>query len=260
MPPKTYDSTSVQETHISLPSSPQINVNRDVLIQPPLTRRGTGPGLIVFQPDPSKLEPGTKAKALDPDPVQKWAEEGFAVSGVTISDPEPNFIQILQSCCETLSSLDQVEPKEIFAVLIHDYLNAFSILSAVDQINQMPGLNLRVVCIVIYGYTPLSPPSIPTLLHLHSGSASQMSGLNFVVHCYESTSPYFIFPQTNGYDPGAATIAHTRTLTFLRKSLGGPIFDLEAIWEEHVRFEFEVRSVAKTMSTMVVRILIFIAH
>lgn len=30
------------------------------------------------------------------------------------------------------------------------------------------------------------------------------------------------------------------------------VFDLEAIWEEHTYFEFEVRSVAKTMGTMVV--------
>jgi hypothetical protein len=29
-------------------------------------------------------------------------------------------------------------------------------------------------------------------------------------------------------------------------------FDLEAIWEEHTYFEFEMRSVAKTMGTMVV--------
>jgi hypothetical protein len=38
----------------------------------------------------------------------------------------------------------------------------------------------------------------------------------------------------------------------VRKHLGGPKFDLEKIWDEHTYFEFEVRSVAKTMATMVV--------
>lgn len=79
-----------------------------------------------------------------------------------------------------------------------------------------------------------------------------MSTSDVVVHRYESTSPYFVFPRKADYDPGAAAIAHTRTLTFLRSHLNGPIFDLEVIWEEHTRFEFEVRSVAKTMGTMVV--------
>lgn len=33
--------------------------------------------------------------------------------------------------------------------------------------------------------------------------------------------------------------------------MNGPWFDLEEIWEEHTRFEFETRSVPDTMDTMV---------
>ena len=33
--------------------------------------------------------------------------------------------------------------------------------------------------------------------------------------------------------------------------MGGPCFDLEAIWEEHTLYEFGERAVEKTMSTMV---------
>jgi carboxymethylenebutenolidase len=43
----------------------------------------------------------------------------------------------------------------------------------------------------------------------------------------------------------------TRNLTFLKKHMGGPYFDLEAIWEEHTYFEFAEREVEKTMGTMV---------
>jgi carboxymethylenebutenolidase len=37
----------------------------------------------------------------------------------------------------------------------------------------------------------------------------------------------------------------------LKKHLDGPWFDLEAVWEEHCRFEFAERDVARTMDTMV---------
>lgn len=46
-------------------------------------------------------------------------------------------------------------------------------------------------------------------------------------------------------------VAHTRSLTFIKKHLNGPYFDLEKIWEEHTYFEFADRSVEKTMATMV---------
>ena len=72
-------------------------------------------------------------------------------------------------------------------------------------------------------------------------------------HFYQTSSTFFVLPQTAQYDSANASLAHSRTLVFLRKNLGGPFFDIEAIWEEHTYFEFEVRSVAKTMGTMVVR-------
>lgn len=117
MPPKVYDSNSPDEAPVSLPSSPPIELNRNIIIQPPLTRRGTGPGLIIFLPDPSKLGPSTEAKVLDPEPVMKWAEEGFAVAGVTVSGPDPDFSLILRQCCDALSALHQVNNKEAFGVL-----------------------------------------------------------------------------------------------------------------------------------------------
>jgi carboxymethylenebutenolidase len=46
-------------------------------------------------------------------------------------------------------------------------------------------------------------------------------------------------------------VSHTRSLSFLKAQLGGPIFDLEAIWDEHTEYEFATRSVAQTMGTMV---------
>jgi carboxymethylenebutenolidase len=61
----------------------------------------------------------------------------------------------------------------------------------------------------------------------------------------------WVLPSDENYHKRSAGIAHTRTLTFLKPLLGGPFFDLEAVWEEHTKFEFGERDVEKTMATMV---------
>lgn len=108
----------------------------------------------------------------------------------------------------------------------------------------------RLACFVVYGSN--SPSVIPTLLHLPSDNKPEYAS-PATAHNYPVSSPYFALPQVVEYAPGSAALAHSRSLVFLRKHLDGPIFDLEAIWDEHCFYEFEVRSVAKTMGTMVVR-------
>jgi carboxymethylenebutenolidase len=61
----------------------------------------------------------------------------------------------------------------------------------------------------------------------------------------------WVLPSDEDYHKRSAGIAHTRSLTFLKPLLGGPFFDLEAVWEEHTRYEFGERDVEKTMATMV---------
>jgi carboxymethylenebutenolidase len=57
----------------------------NVRLQRPLSRRGNGPGLVIFVPEQQEDNrvPAPK-KTLDPVPLQKWAEEGFAVIEITI--------------------------------------------------------------------------------------------------------------------------------------------------------------------------------
>jgi carboxymethylenebutenolidase len=61
----------------------------------------------------------------------------------------------------------------------------------------------------------------------------------------------FAIPDSETFHYSSDSISHSRNLTFLKKHIGGPYFDLEAIWEEHTRYEFAERSVEKTMGTMV---------
>lgn len=94
---------------------------------------------------------------------------------------------------------------------------------------------------------------IPPLM-VHSSSALQGPQLRSedISHVYATTkTTNFILPSHNHYDPGNAGVAHTRSLGFIKKHLGGPIFDLEAIWDEHTLYEFGERNVGKTMGTMV---------
>jgi carboxymethylenebutenolidase len=112
----------------------------------------------------------------------------------------------------------------------------------------------RFVCIVSFGGTA-DDSSVPLLSHLTKDSTrynASESHINVVNHAYNTTSPLFVHPDSTDYHGPSAALAHTRSLVFLRKHLGGPHFDLEKIWNEHCFYEFEVRSVTKTMSTMVV--------
>jgi carboxymethylenebutenolidase len=71
--PQFYDPNSANEQSVALPSAPQLALAEGIVLQPPLTRRGTGPGLIVFLPPDSTLHLSSKSgddKPLDPEPVQ----------------------------------------------------------------------------------------------------------------------------------------------------------------------------------------------
>ncbi|KAG5654640.1 hypothetical protein H0H81_009888 [Sphagnurus paluster] len=243
----SYDPKSASEQPVALPSAPPLFLSEFEVLQPPLSRRGTGPGIILILPPPEDLNLRTEGvKPLDPEPVQKWAEEGFAVAGVTPKSPDWSFQQSLESCIDSLVGLEQLDISEKFAIIVYDPKLVTSIISSVAKDPRIAGL-------VFYGSSPsLDDFHIPTMAHLTVGSTSGTSTPSFTTHVYPSPSPYFVLPQVVEYDPGSSSLSHSRTLVFLRKWLGGPTFDLEAIWEEHTYFEFEDRSVAKTMGTMVV--------
>lgn len=82
---------------------------------------------------------------------------------------------------------------------------------------------------------PTNPDSAPTKLYTYS----------------DVTTADFIVPGREGFSYSTAAVAHSRSLQFVKDRVGGPWFDLEAIWEEHTYYEFDDRSVEKTMGTMV---------
>lgn len=52
------------------------------------------------------------------------------------------------------------------------------------------------------------------------------------------------------YDRPASMMAHSRTIAALHKAMG-PHFNLEALWDEHLMYEFATRNTEDTLATMV---------
>ncbi|KAG6918238.1 hypothetical protein DXG01_015831 [Tephrocybe rancida] len=243
-----YDPNAPSEQPVALPSAPLLVLSETELLQAPLTRRGTGPGIVLVLPHFEDLDIRKEGeKPLDPEPTQKWAEEGFAVAAISpnSSDKGWSFEQSFKRATDALLGLKGLDTRDKFAVVVYDP-------KLVDPIVPVLIADHRVVSLVVYGANPSDGSlAIPSLVHLHAGNKPDASSSYGTSHLYSSPSPHFVLPQVAGYDPGNAAIAHSRSLVFLRKFLGGPTFDLEAIWEEHTYFEFVDRSVAKTMGTMV---------
>lgn len=66
------------------PAAPCVQVTPDILVQPPLTRRGSGPGLLLVVS--ATLDLARHEKTLDPPPLKKWAEEGYAVAQILVGE------------------------------------------------------------------------------------------------------------------------------------------------------------------------------
>ena len=104
---------------------------------------------------------------------------------------------------------------------------------------------VAVVALVSYGVVHRDDlGGVPYLAHA-AGTLEAFNGTKYYV--YPEAEPLFVLPDSASYRANSASVAHTRSLTFLKELLGGPYFDLEAIWEEHTRFEFAERDVDKTM-------------
>lgn len=125
-----------------------------------------------------------------------------------------------------------------------------------EAVSQAVADNVRFACVL--AYSAAVPKEFqtecrqkPTLLHVLDAEKQTAVNAATEKYTYPVASSSFVLPTSVEYEAGPAALAHTRSLVFLRKHLGGPHFDIEAIWDEHCYFEFEARSVAKTMATMV---------
>ncbi|GKZ75909.1 hypothetical protein AnigIFM56816_003367 [Aspergillus niger] len=234
----------------SLPSAPRVNLGDNIVLQPPLSRCGQGPGLVLIRPA-NVAECQSKNTSLDPEPLQKWAEESYAVAQITFdldSSANASLLSVrVDSAMAGLIALPECNNKQKFGILVYgsqsDYAPTF-IHSLLDHIN---GTNQFAA--TVYHSIWDAASNIPSLTHIPGSHALTTNGTNYVYP--DVSSPGFIIPGHLDFKYSTASVAHTRSLTFLKAHLKGPNFDLEKIWAEHTYYEFDVRSVEKTMATMV---------
>ncbi|KAL2168923.1 hypothetical protein VTG60DRAFT_6693 [Thermothelomyces hinnuleus] len=229
------------------PSATCVQVTPDISIQPPLSRRGNGPGLVLVVS--KNLDLSWHEKTLDPPPLQKWAEEGYSVAQIRIGDG-PSITSQVGIAVAELQKLPECSGEKFGLIVIPDE-NTASHISLLDVIRSQTAI----VGAVFYGDCPDVEPPIPVIAHLPGntnrtfGKPKRPEGLT--IHSYPGAGRFFIIPAHADYRASAAAVAHTRSLSFLKPLMGGPYFDLEAIWDEHTRYEFADRSVEETMATMV---------
>lgn len=70
------------------------------------------------------------------------------------------------------------------------------------------------------------------------------------IYVYPGVDHAFARAGSSHYDKPASLMAHERSIAALKREIG-PHFNLSALWEEHIRHEFDTRDVPATMATMV---------
>ncbi|CAI7667924.1 unnamed protein product [Penicillium pancosmium] len=237
-----------------LPSAKLVQLGNTgkIVLQPPLSRCGQGPGLILLRPA-SYAGYQQQNTSLDPEPLQKWAEESFAVAQITLdvdlSGDRAALPHLIQEAQDGLAALSECTQDQFGLIVFGsktDYISQFeAILRDVLANNE----TLKVVALLSFDSWNIT--DTPRLVHAPGSGKPPQGDLQTQYHYADALSPGFVIPGHPDFQYATAGVSHTRSLTFLKKHLGGPNFDLERIWDEHTYFEFGDRSVEKTMATMV---------
>ncbi|KAJ5138257.1 uncharacterized protein N7515_003105, partial [Penicillium bovifimosum] len=233
-------------------STPVVVVSPYVTIQPPMSRCGRGPGLLLIRPH-CYATCQEQNESLDPEPLKKWAEESFTVAQVTLDDQSASDKSVLRELLlkaeQDLIKRPECDTTEKIGLIVYgaraDYPPQFE-----DSLQDALAQGTKSIAAVFFDSWNI-PYFQSTLMQLSSPSEGEKRDGQTIRVYSDVPSPGFIIPGHPDFKISTAGVAHTRTLGFIKKHLGGPFFDLEKIWDEHTFYEFEERSVEKTMATMV---------
>lgn len=130
----TFTHIKMAETETSLPSAPLVDLGQNVVIQPPLSRCGRGPGLIIVRPiEYSQCH--QKNDSLDPEPIKKLAEESYAVVQITVdhgsSDPDSLLAQLNRGI-DGLASQAECSLKDKFGLLSTQVDDSYICITLID--------------------------------------------------------------------------------------------------------------------------------
>ncbi|KAG9246020.1 hypothetical protein BJ878DRAFT_317502 [Calycina marina] len=236
--------TSIPPKVIQMPNLTELAPGIQLLN--PLSRKGTGPGLILLV-DKSL---GLAIENGVPSPLIKWGEEGYTVVEIEQSAFSDDNTDVLGIALDGLSSYEKCSPKDASIGLIAYKIALF------ELVKPLLSLSPSIVGAVIYGEAAdeqLTHSVIPVLQHVFGASKLKATRTEaLIIYKYATAAAAtFATPFHKDFHYANEAVSHARNLTFLKKLMNGPYFDLEAIWDEHTYYEFENRSVPHTMATMV---------
>ncbi|RYP14184.1 hypothetical protein DL765_006545 [Monosporascus sp. GIB2] len=222
-----------------------------ITLSHPLSRRGYGPGFIVLVPHTGTASATTLAVNHGvPSPLMKWAEESYTVVEITEAALN-NVADALNLAVAEIAKRTTTNPKDIIGLVA--YSPALWNRVA-DKLSSVP----QVVGAAVYGHAEgpsiqAAPSSVPVIQHLAGKATNALPRTEaLTAHDYPTVGSFlFATPFQEEFNYNAETVSHTRNLTFFKKLMNGPYFDLEDLWEEHTYYEFENRSLECTMGTMV---------
>ncbi|KAJ1335666.1 carboxymethylenebutenolidase [Microdochium nivale] len=276
----THTHTHSMGLHDTFPTAQPQRLSPTLTIHAPLTHRGHGPGIVVIT-DLATSQSITNGHAvqhhtLDPQPLQKWAEEGYVVVELRLpaavatgsnSSPEDAALRLrdeLRLATEALTMHEKCSSKSRYAALVYAPASFPSLNDAIDGNDEIAAVvsfgALATACRKPRLYHLAEKPSplaaaarkTPAVNNDDDNNNNNNNNKNQTVHRYGNVkSASFVLPSHAHFVASAAAVSHSRSLAFVKKHLNGPWFDLEAIWDEHTAFEFDTRNVDDTMATMV---------
>lgn len=97
-----------------------MELESNIVLQRPLSRCERGPGLILIRPS-SYADCQKYNDSLDPVPLQKWAEESFAVVQITLdadsSNDPVNVRDVIKIAKDGLANLEQCTVRDMFGFI-----------------------------------------------------------------------------------------------------------------------------------------------
>ncbi|KAK6388266.1 hypothetical protein LTR95_019737, partial [Oleoguttula sp. CCFEE 5521] len=213
---------SIGEVSGSLPYTRIEVVTHGVSVVHPLSRKGTGPGIILLVSE-SGINAGSQLRIEHgvPSATMKWAEEGYCVAEVV---PEAWSAQDdpLKEAVDALKQAINCDPADRIGLVCYDY-NIYNLAApSIVKLSSLAG-------IVLYTTSPdlasLAPSPIPIAIHAAGASVSPATERNKREKVYSyatTTSHLFATPFHPKFSYADEAVSHSRSLTFLKKVMDGP--------------------------------------
>jgi carboxymethylenebutenolidase len=99
-----------------LPNAEPVKLTHNLTIHAPLSRQGHGPGIIIIRADTTASEKNERV-TLDPEPLQKWAEESYTVAQVTVSLDHRTVKEELRQAIDALGKHENCDKKTGYGVI-----------------------------------------------------------------------------------------------------------------------------------------------